>query len=91
MRNIRRCEPQVDAEDAEASGYEPVWQGDRRVGFVTSGGFGHYIGKSLAMALVDKVAVSNDKPLEVHVVGKRFEARILENPPWDPKGARMRA
>ena len=82
---------EIDADDADASGYEPVWQGDRRVGFVTSGGFGHCIGKSLAMALVDKVAVSNDKQLEVHVVGKRFEARILENPPWDPKGARMRA
>ena len=74
-----------------ASGYEPVWQADRRVGFVTSGGFGHCVGKSLAIALVDNVAASNGKTLEVHVVGKRLEARILDNSPWDPKGVRMRA
>ena len=82
---------EIDADDADASGYEPVWQGDRRVGFVTSGGFGHYTGKSLAMALMDRDAASNDKLLDVHVVGKRLAARIVENPPWDPTGGRMRA
>ena len=44
---------EVDALDADASGYEPVWKDSRRVGFVTSGGDGHHVGKSLAMALVD--------------------------------------
>ena len=82
---------EIDADDDDASGYEPVWQGDRRVGFVTSGGFGHYTGKSLAMALMDRDAASNDKLLDVHVVGKRLAARIVENPPWDPTGGRMRA
>ena len=82
---------EIDVDDADASGYEPVWQGNRRVGFVTSGGFGHYIRKSLAMALVDREAISNGKPLDVHVVGQRFAARILEKPPWDPAGERIRA
>ena len=44
---------EVDALDADASGYEPVWKAGRRVGFVTSGGYGHHVGKSLATALVD--------------------------------------
>ena len=82
---------EIDADDADVSGYEPVWQRDRWLGFVTSGGFGHYIGKSLAMALVDRDTVSNDKPLDVHVEGKRLTARIIENPLWDPVGSRMRA
>ena len=81
---------EIDAQDADASGYEPVWQGDRRVGFVTSGGFGHYVGKSLAMAPVDRYAVSNNKAVDVHVVGKRLAARIVEKPPWDPSSERMR-
>ena len=45
---------EIDAEDADASGYEPVWAGEKRVGFVTSGGYGHTVQKSLAMALVDQ-------------------------------------
>ena len=43
----------IDADDADASGYEPVWAEGRRVGFVTSGGYGYTIGQSLAMALVE--------------------------------------
>ena len=80
---------EIDTDDADVSGYEPVWQRDRWLGFVTSGGFGHYIGKSLAMALVDRDTVSNDKPLDVHVVGKRLAARIIDEPP--PGILRVRA
>ena len=43
---------EIDAGDADATGYEPVWRSGAMVGFVTSGGYGHRIGKSLAMALV---------------------------------------
>ena len=42
---------EIDAVDADATGYEPVWRSGRMAGFVTSGGYGHTIGKSLAMAL----------------------------------------
>jgi dimethylglycine dehydrogenase len=44
---------EVDATDADASGFEPVWKDGKLVGFVTSGGYGHTLGKSLAMAMVD--------------------------------------
>ena len=80
---------EIDADDADSSSYEPVWAGDTRVGFTTSGGYGHYTGKSLAMALVDS-AVSNDTDLAVHVVGRQQGARILSEPAWDPAGDRMR-
>ena len=43
---------EVDADDADAGGYEPVWSDGELVGFVTSGGYGHTLDKSLAMALV---------------------------------------
>ena len=32
---------EIDATDADASGYEPVWRDGKKVGFVTSGGYGH--------------------------------------------------
>ncbi|MGF1610831.1 MAG: FAD-dependent oxidoreductase, partial [Kiloniellales bacterium] len=39
---------EVDAADADARGNEPVLDGERTIGIVSSGGYGHAIGKSLA-------------------------------------------
>ena len=41
---------EIDAQDSDAWGYEPVWCGDEYAGFVTSGAYGHTVGKSLAQA-----------------------------------------
>ena len=60
---------EIDAVDADASGYEPVWRDGRKVGFVTSGGYGHSIGRSLAMALVAPEGAAVGTELTVHIVG----------------------
>jgi dimethylglycine dehydrogenase len=81
----------VDADDADASGFEPILSGDRLVGYTTSGGYGHCVGQSLAMGYVDTNLCPADAPLEVPIVGERRKARILRAPPWDPGGDRMRS
>ncbi|MEQ8341980.1 MAG: FAD-dependent oxidoreductase [Marinovum algicola] len=81
----------IDAEDADASGYEPVWQGDRLAGYVTSGGYGHSVGRSLAMAMLDREAANVGTDLTVHVVGKARAARVIAPSPYDPQGKAMRA
>ena len=81
---------EVDASDAEASGYEPVWRGSERVGFITSGGYGHTIGKSLAMALVEAETSEPGTELSTHIVGVQRGARVLAPSPHDPKGERLR-
>ena len=81
---------EVDAPDADASGYEPVWKDGRRVGFVTSGGYGHHVGKSLAMALIDVEHAQTGEELHTHVVGVERGARIIESSPYDPSGTAMR-
>ena len=80
----------VDATDAEASGYEPVWRNGRRVGFITSGGYGHSIGSSLAMALVEPEHCEPGTELSTHIVGVERTARVLAPSPYDPKGERLR-
>ncbi|MGE3872112.1 MAG: FAD-dependent oxidoreductase [Parvibaculaceae bacterium] len=82
---------EIDAEDADAGGYEPVWRKDRRVGFITSGGYGHTIGKSLAMALVAQDVSEAGTGLSIHVVGVERQARVIEPSPYDPDGAKMRS
>jgi dimethylglycine dehydrogenase len=80
----------VDAIDADASGYEPVWQGDKRVGFVTSGGYGHTVGTSLAMAMVDADCAAEGTDLTVHVVGVERPCKVIAASPYDPTGQAMR-
>lgn len=82
---------EIDAVNADASGYEPIWRNDRRVGFITSGGYGHTIGKSLAMALIDPDHASPGTELTTHIVGVSRGARILSPSPYDPRGLRMRS
>lgn len=81
---------EVAATDADASGFEPVWIGDRRIGHVSSGGYGHWVGKSLALAFVDRTCAAPGTEVEVHVAGVRRRAVVIPPSPHDPKGSRMR-
>jgi dimethylglycine dehydrogenase len=81
----------VDALDADAVGDEPVLEGDRIVGFVTSGGYGHTVDKSIALAYLEPSLVTPDAALEVEILGDRRAARVVPEPLYDPSGARMRS
>ena len=80
----------VEASDADTSGYEPVWAEGRRVGFVTSGGYGYTVGRSLAMALVEPGFAAPGTKLSVHVVGVERSAEVIPASPYDPEGRAMR-
>ncbi|HLN49226.1 MAG TPA: FAD-dependent oxidoreductase [Steroidobacteraceae bacterium] len=80
----------IDALDADVTGFEPVSIGAQRVGFITSGAYGHHVKQSLALAYVDRSIAEKPVPLSVHVVGEPRTARILAEPPYDPKGLRLR-
>jgi dimethylglycine dehydrogenase len=82
---------QVAATDADASGFEPLWLGERRAGFVTSGGYGHCIGKSLAMAYVAHELAAEGTELEVHIVGEKRPCHIIAPSPFDSSTARLRS
>ncbi|MEM7643541.1 MAG: FAD-dependent oxidoreductase [Pseudomonadota bacterium] len=81
---------EVDTEDADASGFEPVWKDGELVGFVTSGGYGHTIGKSLAMAMVNAGEAAEGTELKVHIVGQERAAKVIPPSPYDPSGQAMR-
>jgi dimethylglycine dehydrogenase len=81
----------IDAADADASGFEPVKCDGRLVGFVTSGGYGHHVGQSLALAYVDKALVGTGARLTVDVIGESRGALMLSEPAYDPKGTRLRS
>ena len=82
----------VDAIDADVLGDEPIWHGDKVVGWVTSGGYAHYIGKSLALGYVP-ASLAGDYGAEafrIEILGHERAATILKDVPFDPKAERMR-
>jgi dimethylglycine dehydrogenase len=81
---------EVDTADADAAGYEPVWGAGKMVGFVTSGGYGHTLGKSLAMAMINREHCAEGSELTVHIVGAEKSARVIAASPYDPAGKAMR-
>ncbi len=66
--------------------------GWRVVGWVTSGGYAHHVGKSMAQGYVP-AALANDESaglFEIEILGQRRPARINIEPLFDPTGERMR-
>jgi dimethylglycine dehydrogenase len=82
---------QVAADDTDARGGEPVLTGDRCIGVVTSGAYGHRVEKSLAFACVTPEFAAPGKSFDVLIQGERRAATVLGSAAFDPENARMRA
>ena len=80
----------VDADDADVWGDEPIWMDDRVVGFVTSGGYAHYVDESVALGLLPRALADPAYAFEIEILGDRRPARLITEPLLDPKGERMR-
>lgn len=82
---------EVDATTADASGGEPIFALDGTpLGQVTSGAYGYSVDKSLALGYVKAGALKPGETVHIYVLGRPHTARMLETPPFDPDGARLR-
>ena len=75
----------------DAIGDEPIYHAGKVIGWVTSGGYGHTVGKSLALGYVDKAVADETTYFAVELMGDVRGAVRLPEPAFDPSGARMRA
>jgi len=74
---------------------EPIWRGDAIVGHITSGMFGHGLGKSLGMGYVEDdggvdADFVNSGVYEIEVACERFPASASLKPFYDPKNERIK-
>jgi glycine cleavage system aminomethyltransferase T len=80
----------LDEREAVALGYEPIMDGDRCLGHVTSANFGYSVGKFIVYGyLPSEYAVEGTK-LEIVYFGDRFGATVAADPLFDPKMSRMK-
>ncbi len=77
-------------------GDEPIWRDGALVGRITSGAYGHTLGRSIGMGYVSypdgvETAFVESGRWEVEIATERVAARAQLEPPYDPKSARVRA
>ncbi len=80
----------LEETDTEAPYLATVWQGEEAVGLVTSCGYGHRIGRSIALATLRSDLAAEGTELEVEIYGRRTKAVVAAEPLYDPENARLR-
>jgi dimethylglycine dehydrogenase len=81
----------VEAGSADAPVAATVFKDGEQIGIVSSGGWGHRIGKSVALAYVHPGAARPGTQLDVEIFGERRPAVVAEEPIFDPFNERLRA
>ena len=80
----------VAAIDADVIGDEPIWHDGNVVGWVTSGGYAHNAGQSVAMGYVAKDVADSEGPWAIELLGEMLEAKPQHAPLFDANFERMR-
>jgi dimethylglycine dehydrogenase len=70
----------VEADRADCWGGEPVLDGDRPIALVSTGGYGHRTGKSLALAYLPVEAAVPGTALAIEILGERRSATVVAEP-----------
>ena len=81
----------VDVHDADVVGDEPIWHHGQVVGWVTSGGYAHTVGYSVALGYVPAELADLSEGFEIEIIGSRRGAAVQAVPLFDPAGLRMRS
>ena len=85
-------------DDAEPLLYhdEPIWRDGALVGRITSGAYGHTVGRAVGLGWIEcpdgvTEAFVESGRWEVEIACERVPARAQLSPPYDPKSLRVRA
>ena len=81
----------VDVDGIDVSNDEAILHGGKAVGYVSSGGYAHHVGKSMAMGYVDADHAAAGNTLQVEILGQFYDAEVLGAPLYDANGANMRS
>jgi len=70
---------------------EAVLKDGKAIGYITSGGYAHHMGQSMAMAYVETEYATPGTVLDVEILGEFYPIKILGEPLYDPEGRKMRS
>jgi dimethylglycine dehydrogenase len=76
---------------ADVLGDEPIWHDGEVVGWVTSGGYAHHSGASVALGYIPALLAADTDRFEIEILGVNRPATRFDQCLFDPTGERMRA
>ena len=77
-------------EDADPWGREALYDGDTKIGRLTSGGYSVAFGKSIGMGYVKPAHAAPGTKLKVKMQNRLWDCEITEDSPYDPQNATIR-
>jgi dimethylglycine dehydrogenase len=80
----------VETQDIDVSNDEAILKDGECVGYVTSGGYAHTLGCSVALGYVPTALAGGNTELEVEINGEMYTAFVVDRPLYDPEGGKMR-
>ena len=78
-------------DDADPWGREALYDGDAKVGRLTSGGYSVAFGKSIGMGYVRPALAAPGTTLKARMQDRLWDCEITEDSPYDPQNATIRA
>ena len=76
---------------AVVMGKEPILDGDRVLGYVTSANYGHSIGRAIVYGYLPTSHAEAGTSVDVLYFGERLQATVAKEPLYDPDGRKIRA
>ena len=70
---------------------EAILHAGEAVGYISSGGYAHHVGKSMAMGYVAVEHAASGNHLDVEILGEIYKAEVQGTPLYDAEGANMRS
>ena len=85
------CTIEIEADDADSFGNEPIIIDEKVVGRGTSGGYGHFIQKSLMLGYIESDYANIGQECQVRLLDKLLPAKIIAESPYDPENSALKA
>ena len=81
----------IDVDGIDVSNDEAILKDGVAVGYVSSGGYAHHVGRSVAMGYVAAEHSGAGTKLQVEILGSMYDAQVQGAPLYDANGANMRS
>ncbi len=81
----------VDDPRVVVMGKEPILDGDRVLGYVTSANYGYSVGASIAYGYLPVAYATPSTAVTIQFFGKRYAATVAREPLYDAENARLKA
>ncbi len=80
----------IDIDGMDVINDEAILKDGSCVGYVSSGGYAHHVGQSMALGYVPPDLAADGTALDIEINGRFYPAKVTAHPLYDANGSRMR-